>query len=115
MAGEKNDDADFLSRWNQVDTLPDRWKDDSRVDCSLQFIWFFSQRSFISGLGIFLYRRSIRKGPFLMMICRPACRIFARGLHMETFELLYARRMIARGAACFSTRRIVARGGMVLL
>ena len=45
VAGEKNDDADFLSRWNQVDTLPDRWKDDSRVDCSLQFIWFFSQRS----------------------------------------------------------------------
>ena len=30
-----------LSRWNQVDALPDRWKEDSRVDCSLQFIWFF--------------------------------------------------------------------------
>ena len=28
--------------------------------------------------------------------------------------LLYARRMIARGAACVSTRRIFARGGMVL-
>ena len=47
-----------------------------------------------------------------MMICRPARRIFARGLCMETCQLLYARRMIARGAACFSTR---SRGGMVLL
>ena len=41
VAGEKNDDADFLSRWNQVDALPARWNMDSRVDCSLQFIWFF--------------------------------------------------------------------------
>ena len=44
VAGEKNDDADFLSRWNQVDSLPDRWKEDSRVDCSLQFIWFFRKK-----------------------------------------------------------------------
>ena len=41
VAGEKNDDADFLSRWNQVEALPARWNMDSRVDCSLQFIWFF--------------------------------------------------------------------------
>ena len=40
-AGEKNEEADLLSRWNQQDTLPDKWKDDHRVDCSLQFIWFF--------------------------------------------------------------------------
>ena len=33
----------------------------------------------------------------------------------EMHELLYARRILARGAACVSTRRIFARGGMVLL
>ncbi|CAE7245645.1 unnamed protein product [Symbiodinium sp. CCMP2592] len=41
IAGEKNDDADLLSRWNQTDALPDKWKIEDRVDCSLKFIWFF--------------------------------------------------------------------------
>ncbi|CAE7041542.1 unnamed protein product [Symbiodinium sp. CCMP2592] len=41
IAGEKNDDADLLSRWNQTDSLPDKWRKEDRVDCSLKFIWFF--------------------------------------------------------------------------
>ncbi|CAE7330818.1 unnamed protein product [Symbiodinium sp. CCMP2592] len=41
IAGEKNDDADMLSRWNQTDSLPDKWRKEDRVDCSLKFIWFF--------------------------------------------------------------------------
>ncbi|CAE7407898.1 unnamed protein product, partial [Symbiodinium sp. CCMP2592] len=41
IAGEKNDDADLLSRWNQTDSLPDKWCKEDRVDCSLKFIWFF--------------------------------------------------------------------------
>ncbi|CAE7241440.1 unnamed protein product, partial [Symbiodinium sp. CCMP2592] len=41
IAGEKNDDADLLSRWNQIDALPDKWRKEDRVDCSLKFIWFF--------------------------------------------------------------------------
>ncbi|CAE7242778.1 unnamed protein product [Symbiodinium sp. CCMP2592] len=41
IAGEKNEDADLLSRWNQTDALPEKWRKEDRVDCSLQFIWFF--------------------------------------------------------------------------
>ena len=41
VAAENNEEADFLSWWNQTDPLPKRWELGKRVDCSLQFIWFF--------------------------------------------------------------------------
>ena len=40
--GEKNDDADLLSRWDdRTVPLSQKFQDDYRIDCSLDRIWFF--------------------------------------------------------------------------
>ena len=42
VAGEKNDDADLLSRWDDpTKPLPDKFQEDFRVECGLDRIWFF--------------------------------------------------------------------------
>ena len=42
VPGGKNDDADWLSRWDDPTVpLPQQFQEDYRVDCSLDRIWFF--------------------------------------------------------------------------
>ena len=39
ISGEKNDDADLLSRWDGQSELPDRFLPESRVHISLSDFW----------------------------------------------------------------------------
>ena len=42
VPGEKNDDADVLSGWDDpTKPFPDKFQDDFRVDCGLNRTWFF--------------------------------------------------------------------------
>ena len=41
VPGVLNDDADFLSRWDQVSELPSTWDPDFRVRVTEQEIWNF--------------------------------------------------------------------------
>ena len=42
VPGEKNDDADLLSCWDDpTKPLPGKFQDDFRVDCGLDRVWFF--------------------------------------------------------------------------
>ena len=42
VPGEKNDDADWLSRWDDpAAPLPSKFQENFRVDCGLDRIWFF--------------------------------------------------------------------------